>query len=98
MTYRNRKLLDLAHRVTECQCCGRAAPDGCEPAHANWAEWGKGAGIKAPDHAHAAMHHDCHAELDQGRSESRDERKDRWLRAYRRTVDLYWSRGWIRVA
>lgn len=96
--FRSRDLLNLAHAVKECQCCGRAAPYGCEPAHANWSEFGKGMGLKAHDVFHAAMHHDCHARLDQGSDETRDERYARWLRAYINTQLLYWSKGWVRIA
>lgn len=96
--FRSRDLLNLAHAVKECQCCGRAAPYGCEPAHANWSEFGKGMGLKAGDHWTAALHHDCHVELDQGGNETKEQKRDRWLRAHINTMNLYWSRGCLRVA
>lgn len=96
MNYRNRRLLDLAHRVTECQACGRHT-EGCEPAHANWSEFGKGMGLKAHDLFHAAMCHQCHAELDQGCKMSFEDRKAMWTRAYINTQLLYWQNGWIHV-
>jgi len=94
--YRNRKLLDLAHEVTECQACGKYTP-GCEPAHANWQIYGKGGALKAHDCFHAAMCHDCHAELDQGNTMSREEKHDRWHRAHIQTMLLYFKNGWIKV-
>jgi hypothetical protein len=96
MNYRNRRLLDLAHRVTECQNCGRWT-DGCEPAHANWHEYGKGGALKAHDLYHAALCHDCHAMLDQGNTLSKDEKKALWQHAHRKTMLLYFQEGWIGV-
>lgn len=103
--YRNRKLLDLAHRVQVCQNCGRHT-GGCEPAHENGIESGKGFGIKAHDNRHAALCHDCHAWYDQGRgmdpskiyTDMKDDKFAMWGRAHRRTYDLYWLEGWLQVA
>jgi hypothetical protein len=95
---RNRSLLNLAHHVHECTNCGEYVPSGCEPAHANWSEFGKGAMVKANDHWHAALCHRCHAELDQGMTLTREERKSLWQRAHIKTMDLYWHKGWIKVA
>jgi hypothetical protein len=96
--YRDRDLLNLAHHVHECQHCGKSCPSGCEPAHANMSEYGKGAMLKAHDHFHAALCHECHAELDQGPNLTRDERRTMWERAFRKTLTLYFSKGWLRVA
>lgn len=96
--YRDRALLDLAHAVHVCQHCGKHAPSGCEPAHANWSEYGKGAMLKAHDWAHAAMCHECHAALDQGAHWTRDERRAMWERAFLKTLALYWVNGWLKVA
>lgn len=104
MNNRSRRLLDLAHRVTECQNCGRFSPDGCEPAHENGIEAGKGFGIKSHDNRHAALCHDCHAWYDQGGKRdpsgdwSVDQKQFMWDRAHKRTFDLYWSEGWLKVA
>lgn len=97
MNNRSRKLLDLAHRVTECQNCGRFCPEGCEPAHENGIEAGKGFGIKSHDNRHAALCHDCHAAYDQGPA-TYAEKAEMWDRAHKRTFDLYWRNGWLRVA
>jgi len=101
--YRNRKLLDLAHRVHECQVqidgvCIGYSPHGCEPAHANWSEYGKSMGRKADDVYHAAACHACHAELDQGKQLSREERLDYWRRGFERTMLYYFRQGWLRIA
>lgn len=95
MNYRNRPLLDLAHKFDTCQLCGRFAPDGCEPAHSNWSEHGKGMSIKAHDCFFAAMCHDCHAALDQGKDGGRWEK---WRVAADRTILALWRNGWLKVA
>lgn len=67
--YRNRKLLDLAHRLNLCQfqipgvCIGYSLP-GCEPAHSNESAHGKGVGIKAADDKHIASCMPCHRHYD----------------------------------
>lgn len=96
MNYRNRKLLDLAHKVTVCQSCG-AHTEGCVPAHANWSKYGKGMSLKANDHWHAALCHPCHMVLDQGKHMDKEQRMDMWERAHIKTMDLYWSNGWLDV-
>lgn len=93
--YRNRKLLDLAHRCMECPCCGVGTPDGCEPAHANWSSYGKGMSIKAHDCFHAAMCHDCHAAMDQGSAMDRVQKLEFWRGAFERTLLHYWREGWL---
>lgn len=95
--FRSRALLDLAHRVTECQSCGRHTP-GAEPAHSNMSAYGKGAMLKAHDWAHAALCHDCHVLLDQGPELTREERRELWERAFRKTLTLYFRNKWLRVA
>jgi hypothetical protein len=62
--YRNRRLLNLAHRVNECMMrspvCKGVSLHGCEPIHSDFSEHGKGMGIKAADDQHVAGCHDCH--------------------------------------
>ena len=96
--FRSRALLDLAHRVTECQSCGRYVDPGCIPAHANWSDYGKGAMLKAHDWAVAALCHDCHVALDQGGVFTREERREKWEQAFKRTLSLYFRNKWLRVA
>ena len=97
MNYRDRRLLDLAHRMEYCTLCLRPSPDGCEPAHENGAAGGKGMGIKAHDNRHAALCHSCHSWYDQGRA-PRAEKQEAWCKAHLRTMDEYWRRGWIVVS
>jgi hypothetical protein len=101
--HRDRKLLDLAHMVHECQNCGWHVEAGCEPAHENQ---GKGVSQKRPDHRHAAICHSCHAWLDQGGNGldpsgrytfNQADRRAMWRAAYDKTWDLYWRCGWIQV-
>jgi hypothetical protein len=85
--YRNQKLLE-AVRESPCQHCGKS--DGTVvAAHSNQSRDGKGRSIKAHDYRIAALCFTCHAELDQGRRLSREERLNMWEDAHRATV------GWL---
>jgi len=100
--YENRALLNLAHRINECQLrlpgvCEGYSADGCEPAHANSARYGKGGALKAHDCYAAAACHSCHAELDQGNRFSREEKLDYWQLGWERTVLVYFKNGWLKV-
>jgi hypothetical protein len=107
VNHRDRRLLDLAHRVQQCTNCERWTDHGCEPAHQNGIDAGKGFGIKSHDHRHAALCHACHAFYDQG-SNGQDpsgqynssgvDKRDLWTRAHLKTMDYYWSQGWLKVA
>jgi hypothetical protein len=95
--YRNRKLLDLAHRLDAvCGNCGREGP--CEPAHSNMAVHGKGGARKAHDCFHAHLCAACHRWLDQGTGRDptniyTSERADRQL-MFRRAMDVTLLRLW----
>lgn len=97
MNYRSRALLNLAHALNVCPECGRMSLEGLEPAHSNQHRHGKGMSIKAHDHWHAALCHDCHAQLDQGNGLSREQREALWERAFIKTWDTYFLKGWIVV-
>lgn len=85
--YRNKNLLE-AVRLSPCQHCNIA--DGTVvAAHSNQGRDGKGRGLKAHDYRIAALCFTCHAELDQGRDMSREERLNMWEAAHRGTV------GWL---
>ncbi len=82
-------------------------PEGCEPAHENGIEAGKGQSIKSHDHRHAALCHACHVWYDStGRQmdptkrykPTFDEKAEMWGRCHKLTFDHYWSQGWLRVA
>lgn len=107
MTYRDRGLLDLAHKLDTCTNCGAYSAEGLEPAHENGIVAGKGQSIKSWDNRHAALCHRCHAFYDSGGNgmdpskmytPSREDKRELWNRAHKRTYDQYWYRGWLRVA
>lgn len=103
--YRNRALLDLAHRHDAfCSHCGRPGP--CEPAHANWSEYGKGERHKAHDCFWAAMCHACHGWLDSGSGRdptdrydaTRADKREAWQAAFTVTVLWLWRNSLVQVA
>lgn len=98
MNYRNRRLLDLAHRVQICQFqlppCAGYSVEGCEPAHSNHQIHGRGHGFKADDDQHVAACPHCHRYYDGGKL-PRTEAFDTFTAARERTFALYRSRGWL---
>lgn len=96
--YRNRQLLDLAHRVQECQIqlegCPGFVEDGCEPVHSDQQRHGKGMRQKSGDQYHAAGCHWCHVELS---NLPREERDLAWQKGHERTFELYWNNEWLKV-
>lgn len=93
--YRNRKLLDLL-RESPCQACGKS--DGTVvAAHSNQLRDGKGRGLKAHDYRTASLCFTCHAELDQGKSMSRQERIEMWEEAHRKTIGWLFENNLIRL-
>jgi len=77
-----------------CQNCGMEGQT--QAAHSNWAEHGKGRGIKASDIFTAALCQTCHAELDQGQHLSKEQRRQMWDEAYRKTKQRLKDEGkWI---
>jgi hypothetical protein len=99
--YRNRRLLDLAHRLNACQFmlpgCQKYSPDGCEPAHSNQGKHGKGKGIKAADDQHVASCSWCHRVYDgqRGFVLPREEAAMRFDEARARTFLQYEKEGWL---
>lgn len=106
MNNRSRALLDLAHAVNCCMNCGGYSESGCEPAHENGIEAGKGQSIKGQDNRHAALCHACHLFYDSGSGPdptrlygpSRLDKSEMWNRAHKRTFDYYWQQGWLKVS
>lgn len=91
---RSKKLME-AYRCIPCQSCGRDDGTVCG-AHSNWAEHGKGRGIKASDDKCASLCSRCHSLLDQGYSMNNEEKRDMWFTAHRKTVEELTKRGlWI---
>ena len=94
--YRNRDLLNLAHKLHDCPLCQRYSVDGLEPAHSNQSKHGKALGLKGHDNFHAAICHDCHALLDNGML-NREDAVSMWEMAYDLTMLEYFKRGWLVV-
>jgi beta-glucanase (GH16 family) len=67
-----------------------------QAAHANWGIYGKGMGQKAHDCFVAALCIRCHAELDQGKNLSADERQQMWESAFRKTLVALFEQGKIK--
>lgn len=84
MIYRNKKLLKLAQHAPHCMCCGKYNTGDVVAAHSNW--HGKGMGIKCSDALVAFMCQTCHTDLDNGKTLSREQRKEMWLSAYLKTM------------
>lgn len=103
--YRSRRLLDLAHEVNRCQNCGSYQLEGCEPAHSNLGEHGKGKGLKAHDCFFAALCHKCHVWLDQGKGKdpsgifdgTREGKREMFFRAMCATWLWLWKAGRLAV-
>jgi hypothetical protein len=80
---RSKKLLKLISSLP-CQCCGNDYQ--VQAAHSNWAEHGKGKGIKASDIYCAALCLKCHYEIDQGKNLTKEQRKEIWTNAHIKTI------------
>lgn len=86
-TYRSPKLL-VAVRDAPCMHCG--AQDGTVvAAHSNQLRDGKGRGLKASDYRIAALCHICHFQVDQGLLWDREQKREVWDEAHRKTI------GWL---
>jgi hypothetical protein len=95
--HRDRKLLDLAHRVENCQfrlpgCEGFTG--GCQPIHADGLWYNKGTGIKSHDVYHAAGCTSCHRAYE---NMPKSEKQEAFDRACLRTHLFYWKNGWVGV-
>src|SRR6188768_2027894 len=97
MTFRSRKLLNLAH---ECPCLAQfthtcSEYQGVEPAHSDQQIFGRGHGHKSHDFAFAAMCHTAHMMLD---TFEREVKQAEWLRAYVKTQEWIWQNELVVVA
>ena len=69
------------------RCMNGGISDGTVCAeHSNQSKHGKGTGLKTPDSLVAALCYKCHYELDNGKSLSKEERRQMWNEAYIRTM------------
>ena len=92
--YRNAKLL-VACRQLPCQLC--EIEDGTVvAAHSNQLADGKGKSIKASDYRVAALCFSCHMDLDQGNKLSKEQRRECWEVAHRRTIGELFERNLIK--
>lgn len=101
MTYRNRRLLNLAHDIP---CTAQFPHDcndanGCEPAHSNWQNAGRGGGHKAHDFMFAALCPNAHKMIDPkiGQSWDREQRQTEWNLAYVKTWEWIWENELVKV-
>ena len=91
--YRNEKLR-RAVATLPCQICGK---HGTQASHSNQLRDGKGLGIKAHDYRVAFLHDRCHMEIDQGKTMSKDVRREAWEEAHRTTVAWLFETGRVKV-
>ena len=88
----SKKLLKAA-RDLPCMECGKQ--DGTVvAAHRNES---KGMGMKNPDWQVAYLCCECHYELDNGKTMTREERRAMWNRAYVKTVDYWFRNGLVKA-
>jgi hypothetical protein len=93
--YRNDKLLKLA-RHSPCQICG-IEDDTVVSAHSNQLRDGKGKGIKAHDYRIAYLCYHCHYALDQGTVLNKEDKKEIWDEAHRKSIGWLFENGYIDV-
>lgn len=72
--------------VAELPCQNCYIEGQSQAAHSNWAEHGKGRGIKASDEYTAALCQKCHTELDQGAKLFKEQRQELWTMAWQKTM------------
>lgn len=89
MNYRSKKWLETLREAPCCFACGKYNDGTVVAAHSNQQRDGKGKSIKAHDYRSASMCFTCHYELDQGSKLSREERREMWEEAHRKTI------GWL---
>jgi hypothetical protein len=95
LNYRSQYLLEKV-RESACQHCG--TQDGTVvAAHSNQLRDGKGKSIKAHDYRIAALCFKCHYNLDQGNTLTKEERKEMWEEAHRKTIGWLFENGHLKV-
>lgn len=77
-----------------CQRCG--AVGRTQVSHSNQPRDGKGKAIKAFPWRVAALCDCCHVEIDQGKTLSKQERRDQWDEAHRATIGELFAAGLVR--
>lgn len=89
--YRSNKWLEAVRNLDECVLCGR---QGVQAAHRNE---GKGFGMKVSDCLTAALCPFCHAEIDQGMTMTRDQRRAEIDRAIVLTLERLAKAGKLQI-
>lgn len=102
MSFRNRRLLDLAHHITECTIelpvvCRGYMPGGCVPSHSDRQIHGKGIAEKANDCFFAASCDRCNTALCDSKDFDRETKHTHWQRGFEKTLLMLWTNGWLRV-
>lgn len=96
--YRNPELLRLARLAPHCMCgCGAPNRGDVVAAHSNQLRDNKARGMKASDYRVAFLAHRCHAELDQGKNMTREQRVAFWEEAHRATIGWLFEAGHLVV-
>lgn len=65
----------LRRKIAQMSCMNCGLEGSTQAAHANLRDFGKGMGLKASDGALMALCIGCHAELDQGRSMDKEQKR-----------------------
>jgi hypothetical protein len=77
--------------------CARCWKEGrTEVSHSNWTIDGKGRSLKAYPWRVAALCHECHAMIDQGKDMGKGERMEAWDSAHRWTLGQLFERHLVR--
>ena len=89
MTYRNRKLLDVAHEAPHCFLGIKgicvSSEDGYSPCHSNLQRHGRGFAHKSADVYAVPGCHACHRWLDYGKT-AREEKEAAFMSAWERYI------------
>ena len=93
--YRNKKLLEIV-RTSPCQNCGKQDGTVCA-AHSNQLRDGKGRSLKSHDYRISALCYRCHSNLDQGYQMDKEERRELWEEAHRKTIGWLFENGYLDV-
>ena len=100
MTFRNRKLLDLAHEAPCMLKIEGVCQDGVHPsvpAHSNSLRHGRGVGHKSADIFVVASCIACHSWLDTGGA-TRQDKQQRFMEGLERYWLWLWETGKVKVA
>lgn len=81
-------------RALPCARCWREGMT--EVSHSNQLADGKGRGLKSYPWRVAALCHECHAAIDQGKEYAKADRTEAWDRAHRVTLGWLFERGKVR--